>query len=346
MTIERYTDIEGLARAASYSSFQTFLEKEPNADFFQAPEFLDFIGPVQGYRPVLFLALDGGGKVVGSLLGVYQRDGGAVKSWLSRRMVVFGGPLGDVDASDALLQALVNDAAGQAIYVEFRNHFDTENQRVAFDRNGFTFRPHLNFLLDLEGEEVAMKKLSSNRRRQMRSSLAAGATYGEAESEQEVNELYRLLSTLYRNKVGKPLPALDLFKRFHTSPSARVFVVRYQGRVIGGSAGPVYRGRTSYQWYVCGDNSIKDVHSSVLATWAHIEDAARRGFTRFDFMGAGRPGQGYGVHEFKARFGGREVCHGRYEKVLNRTLYKVGVIGLKAYHRMGGLLGKRERSIA
>lgn len=346
MTIERYTDPEGLSAGPSYSAFQAFLDTEPNADFFQAPEFLDFIQPVEGYRPVLFLALDAERQVVGSLLGVYQRDGGAVKSWLSRRLIVFGGPLGDADVSDALLHALLNDAAGQAIYVEFRNYFDTGHQRVAFERHGFVFKPHLNFLVDLEGgEEAVMKRFSSNRKRQIRSSLAAGATYGEASSEQEVDELYGLLSALYRNKVGKPLPAPALFNRFHTSPSARVFVVRYQGRVIGGSAGPVFRGRTSYQWYICGDNSIKDVHSSVLATWAHIEDAARRGFTRFDFMGAGRPGQGYGVHDFKARFGGKEVCHGRYEKVLNRTLYEVGVLGLKVYHRMGGLVG-RDRSTA
>lgn len=343
MTIERYADIDGLVASPSYPAFLAFLEKEPNADFFQAPEFLDFIRPVQGYRPVLFLSLDEGRKVAGSLLGVYQRDGGAVKSWLSRRLIVFGGPLGDADVSGALLEALVNDAGGQAIYVEFRNYFDTGHQRPAFERLGFIFRPHLNFLLDLEGEEAAMKRLSGNRRRQIRISLAAGATYGEAASEAEVAELYRLLSTLYSSKVGKPLPSFDLFKRFHASPSARVFVVRYDGRVVGGSAGPVYRGRTSYQWYVCGDNSMRDVHASVLATWAHIEDAARGGFTRFDFMGAGRPGQGYGVHEFKARFGGTEVCHGRYEKILNRPLYEVGALGLKTYHRLGRLMG-RERS--
>lgn len=344
MTVQRYTDIKDLVTGPYHAAFQAFLDKEPNADFFQAPDFLDFIGPVHGYRPVLFLALEGA-EVVGSLLGVYQRDGGAIKSWLSRRLIVFGGPLGDSEVSAALLQALLNDAAGQAIYVEFRNYFDTAGQRSAFERHGFTFKPHLNFLLDLEGEAAAMKGLSGNRRRQIRSSLAAGATYGEATTEGEVHELYQLLSKLYRNKVGKPLPALDLFKRFHTSSSARMFVVRYQDRVIGGSAGPVFQGRTSYQWYVCGDNSIKDVHASVLATWAHIEDAARHGFSRFDFMGAGRPGQGYGVHEFKARFGGREVGYGRYEKVLNRPLYEVGVLGLKAYHRMGGLMGK-ERSTA
>jgi serine/alanine adding enzyme len=236
---------------------------------------------------------------------------------------------------------LVQDAIGQAIYVEVRISFDTADLRGAFERQGFTFVPHLNFLLEVKGEEDALNTLSSTRRREIRGSLAAGAAYGEAANEQEVADLYGILATLYREKVRKPLPSRELFLRLHTSPYGRVFVVRHGGRVIGGSAGPVYKDRVIYYWYACGDNTIRGVHASVLATWAPIEHAARHGIKQLDFMGAGKPGQGYGVHDFKARFGGAEVSYGRYERVLNRPLYRLGVSGLKAYQGAKALMGTK-----
>ena len=340
MRIERFGTIGELHGSGIHATFSAFMDKEPHAQFFQSPEYLEFIGPVEGFRPVLFIALDDRSRVVGSLLGVYQRDGGGLKSWMSRRLIVMGGPLGDVIVAEALISALLKDAQGNAIYVEFRNSFDTSKQRAAFERAGFTYVPHLNFLLEVEGEEAAFSKLSSTRRREVRGSLNEGATFGEATSPEEVDGFYRILEGLYREKVRKPLPARDLFHRLHTSPNGRVFVVRYQGRIVGGSAGPAYGKRALYYWYACGDNSIKGVHASVLATWAPIQHAARNGIALFDFMGAGKPGQGYGVHDFKARFGGTEVSHGRYEKVLDRTLFRLGISGLKAYQGMKALIAR------
>ena len=46
-------------------------------------------------------------------------------------------------------------------------------------------------------------------------------------------------------------------------------------------------------------------------------------------MGAGKPGDSYGVRDFKARFGGQLVEHGRYDYVLSPMLYNVGKMGVK-----------------
>lgn len=340
MRIVRALSNEELAESGMEHAFRDHLDRADQNHFFQSPEFLEFIQPIKGYAPVLFLAVSDDGSVKGSLLAVYQRDGGAIKSWLSKRGIAWGGPIGDPKAVPALLDALLKDAQSKAIFLEFRNFFDMGPYHDVFLDHGFSFNPHLNFLLPLGSEEEALKRMSGNRRRQIRSSVSAGADHGEARSTQEVRELYDLLADLYRSKVGKPLPSFELFERFHTSPSGKVFVVRYDGKVIGGSAGPVYKDRIIYQWYVCGDNSIKGVHASVLATWAQIEYGSFNGYQLFDFMGAGKPGQGYGVHEFKARFGGDEVAYGRYEKILNPGLYNLGVHGLKLSQRWNRIITK------
>lgn len=46
-------------------------------------------------------------------------------------------------------------------------------------------------------------------------------------------------------------------------------------------------------------------------------------------MGAGKPDEGYGVRDFKKKFGGMLVEDGRYLAVLNPVLYNVGKIGIK-----------------
>ncbi len=339
MQIRRFTSFSELEKSGLLAAFRQFLEQAPDDNFFQSPEFLKFIEPVHGYQPYLLVAQSDSGAILGSLAGVIQADGGGMKAWFSRRAIVWGGPvLADhlnghsQQVVVQLLEALKDSLRGKAIFIEFRNFFDCTALRPAFEACGFQFKPHLNYIVTLDDEAAVQARMSSNRRRQIRASLGAGATYGEPESEADVRQLYNLLDSLYREKVKKPLPSLDLFLQFWKSPSAKTFVVKYEGQVIGGSVGPVYANKVIYQWYVCGDNgAIKGVHPSVLASWAPIEYGLKNGIEYFDFMGAGRPDDSYGVRDFKARFGGEEVCHGRFELVLSPSLFRVGKLGLKIY---------------
>jgi len=49
----------------------------------------------------------------------------------------------------------------------------------------------------------------------------------------------------------------------------------------------------------------------------------------FDFMGAGKSGEGYGVRDFKERFGGKLIEYGRFRKIINPVLFRAGELGLK-----------------
>jgi serine/alanine adding enzyme len=92
---------------------------------------------------------------------------------------------------------------------------------------------------------------------------------------------------------------------------------------------PVF-GDTIYEYFIAGlDTEYKDLYPSILATWAPIEYAARNDLRFFDFMGAGKPDEDYGVREFKSKFGGKQVNYGRYQKIYNRILYSSGNFGLK-----------------
>lgn len=147
-----------------------------------------------------------------------------------------GGPIVAASAdrqavTKTLLQEMKNVPAEAPFFIEFRNFFDCSELKDAFAASGFHFRPHLNYIVKIDGE--AAGRLSSNRRRQIKTSLAAGAVVTEPESEADVVAFYQLLKKLYTEKVKKPLPSIDLFMQFWKWPSSKTFLVKYEGKVVG-----------------------------------------------------------------------------------------------------------------
>ena len=88
--------------------------------------------------------------------------------------------------------------------------------------------------------------------------------------------------------------------------------------------------RVLYEWFVCGNDGFhKGIRPSSVATWFGIKYAAENGCKRFDFMGAGKPDEPYGVRDFKAEFGGKLVEYGRFLMICKPILYKIGCLGIR-----------------
>lgn len=342
MQVKTYTQFNQFNRGPYAVSFSRFVQKHSNGNFFQSEDCFELVEKIEGYHPFLLIACDEEESTIyGSLLGVFQSNGSHLKSWFSRRLIIWGGPLvaengmsSELEVIRALVEEMKKHAGGRAIYIEFRNFFDTSYWRGLLESYGFEYRPHLNYLVKTDTFAAVKKRMSKSRMRQIKSSRKAGASISEPENEGEVMQFYEILKTLYREKVKKPLPGPELFVQMWKSPQCRIFLVKYEGAVVGGIACPVFNSRVIYEWYVCGkDGAVKGLYPSVLATWAPIEYGMQNGLNHFDFMGAGRPDQDYGVREFKARFGGEEVCYGRYHLILSKPLYEVGKFGLKVYQK-------------
>jgi len=171
--------------------------------------------------------------------------------------------------------------------------------------------------------------MSSSRLRQVKKAIKNGVIWKEAESLDDINEFYNILRNLYETKVKKPLYAREFFTEFYKQKLGKYLLVYFEGKVIGGIMCPVTPGKTVFEYYVCGmDTEYKNQYPSVMATWAAMEYANQNNIPLFDFMGAGSPDKDYGVREFKSRFGGEQVEHGRFLNILNPLLYKIGTFGL------------------
>jgi serine/alanine adding enzyme len=342
MKIKIYTTFSDFRSNGGFEPVGAFLRAHPHGNFFQSPAFFQLTDGLPGHQPVLLVASTEPGTIAGTLLAVLQSNGRGIKAWMSRRLIVWGGPLA-ADLPEAtrsaairvLLDELNRFAQSRAIYVEFRNMFDTTAEKETFETLGFGYKAHLNYLVKTDEAQAVKKRMSSSRTRQINASLKAGATIEEVQNEDDIQEYYALLQKLYREKVKKPLASIELFLKFQRLNCGRFFVIKHGGKVVGGIVCPVFENKTIYEWYVCGeDGLVQGLHPSVLATWAPIEYGLKNGMEHFDFLGAGKPDQDYGVREFKARFGGEEVSFGRYEKIVNPGLYRVGKAGLTLLNKL------------
>ena len=74
------------------ASWQEFVFKHQYGNYFQTPQIHDFFLNVHNYDPVLVASKDKRGEIIGIMLGVIQQESG-IKSFLSSRCIIWGGPL-------------------------------------------------------------------------------------------------------------------------------------------------------------------------------------------------------------------------------------------------------------
>jgi lipid II:glycine glycyltransferase (peptidoglycan interpeptide bridge formation enzyme) len=146
----------------------------------------------------------------------------------------------------------------------------------------------------------------------------------------KVRAFYTILKDLYRTKVKTPLWSWEFFERLYYIENAKYILVELDGKIVGGAACVCLPGKALYEWYACGlDNCRDDVRPTSVAILGEMQYAAENGYPLFDFMGAGKPDEPYGVRDFKAEFGGELVEHGRFLCIRKPLLYAIGKLGVK-----------------
>ncbi|MCC5918096.1 MAG: GNAT family N-acetyltransferase [Cryomorphaceae bacterium] len=305
------------------------LDESPNASPFQSPAYYKLFTESKGFSANVF-ALEQDGALQALVVVSIQKEPG-VKAAFSKRGIIYGGPLfTDQDSALQLISEVSRYYKGKLIYLETRNFSDYTEYKRTFESSGWKYEPWLNYHLPCDEAALVQKRMSSSRWRQIKKALKNGATWKESHQLEEVQAFYSILEVLYKEKIKKPLLPFSFFQDLLERDLAKYLLVYVEGKVVGGIVCPVLPGRKIFEFYVCGlDGDYRDHYPSVMATYAAIEYALQNNIPLFDFMGAGSPDEAYGVREFKSRFGGEEVEHGRFIKILNPAMFEIGKAGLK-----------------
>jgi lipid II:glycine glycyltransferase (peptidoglycan interpeptide bridge formation enzyme) len=315
--------------------WKNFLNENKYSSPFQTPEYFEFFNSVDNFSADVFAVENDNGNLDGIVVVTIQQEKG-LKAGFSKRGIIYGGPvLSSEKGAESLFNYVVDYYKSKLIYLETRNFFDYSDYKDLLTKSGWSYVSWLNFQLQTKDPESVNKNMSSSRRRQVKKGLKNGAEIKEAQNENDVKAFYEILLNLYKSKIKKPLLPESFFKAFYDQSLGKYLLILYEGKVIGGIMCPIMPSKAIYEFYVCGlDQEYKDQNPSILATWAAIDFAVKNNLRYFDFMGAGSPEEEYGVRDFKSRFGGEEVEHGRFLYILNKSKYNLGKLGLKVLSKL------------
>ena len=317
--------------------WRDFILNHPLGNIFQTPEIYKVYTKTKNYKPILLGVSSEKKSIVGVLLAVIQAEHSGFLGKLSKRSIIIGGPIvkdNDPDILDLLLKAYQKIIKGKAIYTQVRNLFDQKSLQNYYELNGFKYEAHLDILINLDvSKGELLKGIKREKSRNLTKSLNKGIAFKEIQTRDELQEGYKLLYSTYR-RLKLPLPDYSLFINafniLQYSGYIKIFGAYSKARIIGVRLVLNYKDKI-YDWFAGSDENSRNQYPNDFLIINTLMWGIKNKYTEFDFGGAGKPEVPYGVRDHKIKFGGKLVEFGRFEKVHNPILMKLGILGFHIY---------------
>lgn len=213
----------------------------PGDNLFHSTELFRVLEQTPGYTPVMLVAFEGESPV-GKLLSITRRQfslwGGWSKTFVYGVGDYFGGSMKREEVFREMLAYLTLRHEEDSFLIEFRNLEEPLFGYRYFRANGYFPVKWLRVRNSIH-QELIDKWMSASRKRQIHNGLKHGAVMEVARSEEDVCALFTMLRQYYLPKVHRYFPDIRFFLSLISEPSRRelgkIFVVKYKGKVIGGS---------------------------------------------------------------------------------------------------------------
>lgn len=273
-----------------------------------------------GYAPILIVAsIDE--QPVAKLLAVVRRSVRLFPPSLIKRCEVYGAGEYFCDETDKemlfsqMLEHLTREALQEAFLIEFRNLPSGLFGYKYFKQNNYFcinwLRIH-NSLHSLSPEE----RLDPSHRKKIQKAIRRGVYIQPSEQQEEINKFLQILKRNYSYKIRKHFPDLVLFQSLIQQSKerelAKVFLVKYKGKIIGGS----FCMFSNNNAYLCFSGGLRKtyawLHPNLMAIWAAIQYAYEQGYQHFEFADTGLPVKRSGYRRFILNFGGKQTSTRRW----------------------------------
>ena len=313
------------------------------SNIFHIPEMFHVFAQAKGHRPTLWAVTDSRGQVLALLLPVQITLRGGFLRRLTTRAVVYGSVLYDPspageEALATLLRTYAQEAYYGVLFTELRNLSDLSAVQSVLNGCGFIYEDHLNYLINLDRPvEQVVQGIGSRTRKHIRRGLKKQKVIIEGITERgQIKVCYDLL---WKSYAAARVPLADrslfegLFDVLHPQGMVKFWLARVGDAYVTASVELLYKD-VIYGWYGGVDRAYASYTPNELLTWHILKWGVENGYRLYDFGGAGRPDEEYGVRDFKAKFGGHLVCYGRNVCVHASALLHLSRWGYAAYRRL------------
>jgi len=308
-----------VVRQLEESLWREFVRTNPRANIFHTPEMFQVFARAKGCRPTLWATVDGVGRVLALFLPVQMTVLNGLLRPFTTRAVSFGGALCAAGPEGTQALALLLKAYNRAIkrsvlFTELRNVSDLSDLQPLLNENGFVSEGHLNFLIDVTRPETELwQQVNSGARRNVQKASKSGVVVEELTSPGEITAAYAVLRNVYK-RIEVPLSDQSLFQAafdiLRPAGMLRVLMARRNGVNLGVLFLLLHNGVATY-WYTGCLHEYSSHRPADLLVWSALQWCKKLDCHTYDFGGAGRLDEEYGVRDFKAKYGGQLVNFGR-----------------------------------
>lgn len=288
---------------------------------FHSKELFQIYEETPGYIPLLIVASQDG-KVVARLLAAIRKSIRLFPPSFIKRCVVYGTGEYMIEESERenifgeMLEHLTTEVMRNSFLIEFRNLENTMFGYKYFRANSYFSVNWLRVHNSLHNGINVETRFSPSRLRQIKKGLKNNAIVDEARTVEDVRDFSRMLRHVYSSRIRKHFPNNLFFQHMDTrlihSNQAKIFIVRYKDKIIGGAA-CIYSGDNAYLWFSGGMRKTYALqYPGILAVWKALTDAQKSGYRHMEFMDVGLPFKKHGYRDFVLRFGGKQSSTRRW----------------------------------
>ena len=316
--------------------WRNYVDNHPDGNMFHTPEMFHVFSQVKGYYPEIWAALDEDQQVIGLFFPVHITLSDGILHRLTTRTNVFGGilvnrgPDGEKALID-LLKAYQRSSGRRSIFTEIRNMAPIEGYQPLLNHMKFAFEEQLNYIIDLTpSPDQVFERIGKRTRKNIRN----GRNKGEVdivtvEDRAGVMDSYKLLQNSYFH-AQVPLSDVSLFTTAfeYLTPKG---MIKIRNAMVGDSPAAtsieLYYKDLIFGWYGGMDRDYSAYVPNELLMAHILESGSENGYRKYDFGGAGKSDEDYGVRRFKAKFGGDLVNYGRNIWVPSPLIFSVTNFG-------------------
>ena len=251
----------------------------------------------KGCKPYMLVAYDSNNNEIGHLLIAKRRDIRIIPPVLSFWYSILGEGVyckeccNREEVFSMFIEKVFDMFDFHHTFIEVQNIEDSRFAYSTFNRHSFVPVRDQRMYISLHSKSP-QERLTRSYRAHIRKAESNGVTYRQAITEKEIKEGLQLLKNYYMSKTRRRLPSIGaLNAMLHDSSGAlseksKLFIVEYKERIIGSSI-CLYDTERAYLAYSCGlRKSYPMQYPGIMAIWASLTEAYRRGFTHFEFLEA------------------------------------------------------------
>ena len=296
-----------------------------DVSFFHNTATFDLYKDITYYTPLMIICFEND-EPVASLFAHIMRINKILDAAVFRRCYVSQKPayyktdLAEEEIFGHLLNTLMEEVKSRVLYVEVRNLGDPIFGYKAFRDNSFFSIKWINIKNSLQRKRKIWDQLSRSRKNQVNKATRKGIYIEELTTNDELVAFYKMIDKNISWKFSHRFPPYTYFQNFFDSfilqNKGKIFLTKYQEKVIGGIVIGLHQNKNAYSLYYWGKTkTYKTLYPTIYTIWYAMNFAEEKGFKYFDFMDSGYLHEKAGKTRFILQFGGKQHATRRWYKI-------------------------------